>query len=102
VRSHHRQADGLNVGTVDFLDEEAAQELPAEFRHLGEVLQKLLPELGEQYAHVESRPGDASWVGYRLAEILPLTQESRQYCLELDEPLERLRLLDALISRQSV
>lgn len=102
VRSHHRQADGLNVGDVEFLHEEPVRELPEEFRHLGDVLGKLLPELGEHYAHVENRPTDASWVGYRLAEILPLTPESRQYCLELDHPLERLRLLDALINRQNV
>jgi Lon protease-like protein len=55
-------------------------------------------ELDDAYAHVERRPGDSSWVGYRLAEILPLTPHSRQFCLEMEEPLERLRLLDALIT----
>ncbi len=101
VRAHHRQGDGLNVGEVEWLDDEPSADLPEEFEHLGQVLEKLLPELGEQYSHVVSKPRDASWVGYRLAEILPLTAESRQFCLELERPLERLRLLDALISRQA-
>lgn len=102
VRTHRLEADGLNVGEVDVLDAEPAEELPAEYVHLAEVLEKLLPELGEQYSHVASKPRDASWVGYRLAEILPLTMESRQFCLELESPIERLRLLDALIERQAI
>jgi Lon protease-like protein len=101
VRTHHRQADGLNLGTVEWLDTEPQAVVPGEYEHLAEVLEKLLPELGDHYRHVERNPRDASWVGYRLAEILPLTVESRQFCLELERPLERLRLLDALISRES-
>ena len=101
VRTHRLEADGLNVGEVDMLEAEPAAELPAEYVHLAEVLQKLLPELGDQYSHVATNPRDASWVGYRLAEILPLTMESRQYCLELEHPLERLRLLDTLIAKQA-
>ncbi|NJO13347.1 MAG: peptidase S16 [Gammaproteobacteria bacterium] len=101
VREHHLQSDGLNVGEIEWLADEPPAELPAQYRHLAEVLAKVLPELGEHYTHVAPQPDDASWVGYRLAEILPLTPESRQFCLELEEPIERLRLLDALITQQS-
>jgi len=101
VLSHHRQSDGLNVGDIEWLEVEPATHLPEEFLHLAEVLEKVMPEMGDHYSHVQSHPDDASWVGYRLAEILPLTPQSRQFCLEMDQPLERLRLLDALITRQS-
>jgi hypothetical protein len=57
----------------------------------------LLGERGDLYARIEQHPEEASWVGYRLAELLPLSQPSRQFCLELEDPLERLRLLSALI-----
>ena len=36
---------------------------------------------------------DASWVGYRLAEILPIELSQRQIYLEIEEPLDRLELL---------
>ncbi len=40
---------------------------------------------------------DASWVGFRLAELLPLEATERQQLLELTDPLRRLaRLLDWL------
>jgi len=98
VLQHSAQPDGLNRGTVRFLDPEPSLDLPNEYGHLAELVGTLVTELDDAYAHVERRPGDASWVGYRLAEILPLTPQSRQFCLEMEEPLERLRLLDALIT----
>ena len=40
---------------------------------------------------------DASWVGMRLAEILPIPPSERQVCLELDDPIARLERLSAFI-----
>jgi Lon protease-like protein len=97
VRTHERRRDGLHVGQVQWLATEAPQPLPPEHQHLPAVLETLLGEASGQYAHLERRPGDASWVSCRLAELLPLTLPSRQFCLELDDPLQRLSLLSALI-----
>ena len=97
VREHRGQRDGLNIGVVDWLEPEPAHPLPSEYGHLAAILDSLLREAAERYDHVERKPDDASWVGYRLAELLPLTLPSRQFCLELDDPLQRLRLLGALI-----
>jgi hypothetical protein len=97
VRKHRRLRDGLNVGAVDWLEPEPAHPLPSEYGHLPAILDSLLREAGELYGQVERQPNDASWVGYRLAELLPLTSPSRQFCLELEDPLQRLRLLSALV-----
>lgn len=94
-----RQADGLNVGEVLWLPEEPALDLPAQYRHFGRLLLKVLPELGELYEAVEKRADDAAWVGYRLAEILPVSLSDKQEWLELDDPLERLAVLSPLIRR---
>jgi Lon protease-like protein len=98
VQSHVRQRDGLNVGTVNLYEVETVQPLAAEFRPLAELLEKLWPELGETYASVERHFDDAHWVSFRLAEILPLTAPSRQYCLELENAEERLKLLSSVIN----
>lgn len=98
VQSHARQRDGLNVGNVAFFEVETPQPLAAEFRPLAELLEKLWPELGETYASVEQRFDDAHWVGFRLAEILPLSPQSRQYCLELENAEERLKLLSGVVN----
>jgi len=96
IRAHRRRDDGLNVGEVMWLEPEPETSLPGEFRHLPAIVESLLSECGDLYTHVEQHPQDAVWVSYRLAELLPLTLPSRQFCLELRDPLERLRLLGQL------
>jgi Lon protease-like protein len=39
---------------------------------------------------------DAAWVGHRLAEILPIPLKDKQVCLELDDPIQRLDVLEPL------
>lgn len=99
IQKHWQQADGLHVGDVAFVAPEERVDLPGEFLHLGEVLRKVLPELGELYANVPKHFADASWVGCRLAEILPISLAEKQYCLELDDPIARLARLNPLIRK---
>ena len=101
VHAHSRQPDGLNVGQLDVFDADTPLPLPDEFAHLAEMLERLLPELGDWYARLERRVDDAHWVSYRLAEILPLTMPSRQFCLEIEDPRERLRLLSGVLGTES-
>jgi len=99
LHSRRVQSDGLNLGEVDWLAAEREVELPGEYQHLGQLLRKVLPELGNFYEGVTKKFEDCTWVGYRLAEILPLSLSDKQYCLELDDPLARLARLSPLIQR---
>jgi Lon protease-like protein len=99
VARRWQQADGLHVGDIEVAGPAPRIELPPEFQHLGELLRKVLPELGELYASVPMDFSDAGWVGYRLAEILPISLADKQYCLELDDPIARLSRLNPLIRR---
>lgn len=99
LRTRRVQSDGLNLGEIDWLAAERESELPGEYQHLGQLLRKVLPELGDFYEGVTKRFEDCAWVGYRLAEILPLSLSDKQYCLELDDPLARLARLSPLIQR---
>jgi Lon protease-like protein len=49
--------------------------------------------LGGQYNRIPKIYDDASWVGFRLAEILPLPVSTRQELLEISDPRRRLELL---------
>ncbi len=91
-----RERDGLNVAAVEWLPEDPSLPLPAEFADLGPALEALLAEAGEPYATLEHHPGDAAWVAGRLTELLPLAPGHKQHCLEIDDPVERLRFLRPL------
>jgi Lon protease-like protein len=88
-----REPDGLNVGLVEDLAPDPHIEVPEEYAFMEEILQRILPELGEAYAVVPQRFGDAAWVGNRLSEMLPLETTDKQVLLAMDDPLVRLEAL---------
>lgn len=93
LHSHRQQHDGLNLGQVDFLEAEPDIDLPDRFQPMLALLQSVMGELEAQYRFVEKRFDDASWIGCRLAEILPLSIEQKQMCLEISDPIRRLEVL---------
>jgi Lon protease-like protein len=97
IHAHRRQADGLNIGEVEWLAPEPLMPIPERHARLAALLDSVLPQLGEVYAGIEMHLEDAAWVGHRLAEILPIDLADKQYCLELDDPLLRLDVLAPLI-----
>ena len=96
IVERRRARDGLNVADVEWLPADVPQPLPEEFAELGPALDAILAQVGEPYASLERRLDDAAWVAGRLAEILPIPPGHKQHCLELDDPVERLRFLRPL------
>lgn len=93
--------NGLVVGDVAFHDDAAgggALRLRPEHALLAELLRRILMQVGGE--HADPAPGlfeQAPWVGWRLAELLPLSLPQRQALLQLDDPHARLqRLLDGI------
>jgi Lon protease-like protein len=89
--------NGLVMGDVEWLDEGGGTLRP-EHGLLAELLGRILEQAGGEHA----RPGpaqldDAAWVGWRLAELLPLGDVQRQALLQEDDPHARLDQLLALL-----
>jgi Lon protease-like protein len=96
-----QRPDGLHLGEIEYVPAEQSLEIPEEHQHLAELLSKVLPELGEPYASLPTKLTDASWVGCRLAEILPLSLEDRLGLLDTEEPLVRLERVGQLMRKVS-
>jgi Lon protease-like protein len=94
VDSSRVRDNGLAHGTVRFWPDEPVIALPPEFGLLATILERLLEQPGSAFGKAERRCfDDASWVGFRLAEMLPLENRERQYLLQLTDPLGRLEQL---------
>lgn len=91
------EANQLAVAEVELLPDEAAVELPDPYLGLAQLLGELLDKAGHHYAAVPQRFADASWVGFRLTELLPVSMSRKQQLLELTDPLERLQQLYRLL-----
>jgi len=101
VQDTRVERDQLLRGTVQPLTPEPSAPLPAECDYMTDVLDQLFEHAGDVYADLPKRPDDASWVGYRLAEVLSLPLVRRQYFLELEDPLLRLSQLDQILRAMS-
>jgi uncharacterized protein len=93
IMNRSRQIDGLNLAGVEWLMAEPTLAVPERHLGLAELLKRVLPQLGEVYTGIEMHLDDASWVGLRLAEILPIGAREKQFCLELEDPIRRLDVL---------
>ena len=93
-----QQEDGLFRARITILPEPPKCPVPEAYMVLSDVLGRFMEKVGAQYP--QSDPEDlqeASWVGYRLAELLPLSHIEKQHMLELTDPIERLQnLLDVM------
>ena len=90
---------GLIVADIEYLaDAASASRLRPEHALLAELLRRILLQVDAGV--VDPDPvlfDDAAWVGWRLAEVLPLSMPQRQVLLQLDDPHARLQyLLDGI------
>ena len=102
-RIRHRQsgAKGLILAVVEWLPEPEKQTVPESLADLLPLLQIVVADAGEQTIPVPHRFDDASWVGNRYAEILPIPLKAKQKLLELDDPLLRLSIIHEFLVQRN-
>lgn len=94
------RADGLLRGDVEVWPDEPEQPVPVEFALLQTILERLIETMAPHWRDApRSAYDDASWLGFRLAELLPLDVGEQQRMLELDDPLQRLAELRDILPR---
>ncbi len=91
------QPDQLITARAELIPNEPSAPLAPEFRTLSVLLQEIMEQLGHPYVKLPKHYDDASWVGARLAELLPISLPQKQLLLQLDDPVERLERLRAMI-----
>ena len=91
------QSDGLNLADVEWLREEPEHAVSEEYSILAELARQAFSQLAGLYGDMSPAYENATWVGMRLAEMLPLPVEDRQRCLEILDGTERLKYLSERI-----
>lgn len=93
LRSRVRD-NGLVVGDVHWREPDEDDELQPQHALLSTVLDSILDQAADVYPVAGPRLLDqAAWVGWRLAELLPLDERQRLALLQEDDPHERLEQL---------
>ena len=99
VRHTRVRDNGLVVADVEWRSGDPADALQAEHGLLSTLLRAIVDQAGGEHAAAALQPrfDEAAWVGWRLAELLPLTEAQRQELLQQDDPHARLDALLALM-----
>jgi uncharacterized protein len=72
-------------------------EVPEDLQQSAEILKRFITQIGTERFIAPFNYDDAGWVSFRLAEILPIRLQVRQMLLELDDGVERLRVLQRVL-----
>jgi Lon protease-like protein len=95
-------AQGLIRARVELIADETDADLPEEFTALADLLRLVI---ADKSAAVFAEPhalDSASWVGYRLSEILPVPLAAKQKLLELNGAVTRLQILYRFLEQRGL
>ena len=100
IRSTHSEPNGLLIGTVEPVSVEVIAPIPDDLQLAAEILRHIVKEYGDAHFPAPHHFDDAVWVGYRLSEVLPLKLSIKQNLLEMNDSVERLRILSEILKKQ--
>ena len=102
VQSHNIAENGLVVGQVTTIPPEPTVALPESYQPLAALLELLIKRVGREHFAADPKLDDASWVSYRLAELMPLPLAIKQSMLEINDSEVRLRALAQFLKQQGL
>ncbi len=94
-------ANGLLIGDIERIGAEEGGDV-AELDECAAFLRKAIEGIGPRRFREPFRYEDASWVGFRLCEILPLKNPVKQKLLELTHAGARLEVLHRFLKQQKL
>ena len=100
IETTRMRDNALLMAEVNLLTESERVEVPEEYSVLSLIAGRFMEQLGDNFPDFQpSDLQDASWLGYRLSELLPLESQEKQTLLQITDPLDRLQLLLEVLPR---
>ena len=112
VLNTREEKDGLLLARTEVLETEADAVVPAKFRACADLLQRIILQLDRETDRVDTEAktpinkpyklNDASWVGNRLCEVLPISLMAKQKLMELTDAPTRLSIVHQYLVQQKI
>lgn len=100
IREMRVQPNQLIVASVEAIAPDTGRE-PVD-PDCSNLLRMIIDKAGAERFPAPLRLDDAAWVGYRLAEVLPIDSATRQALLELTDAQQRLARLGEILVQQGL
>ncbi|MBC7945624.1 MAG: LON peptidase substrate-binding domain-containing protein [Burkholderiales bacterium] len=102
IDNREAAANGLISAEVTMLLDEPEIAATAESEACANVLRVIVDQVGADKFQTPLRYEDPSWIGYRLAELLPIKLATRQRLLEINDAQLRLHTLLAFLKKHGL
>ena len=102
IVSREVSRQGLIVAEIERHAAEESAIDPPGLAASADFLRKVVAAIGTGRFSGEARFDDATWVGFRLAELLPLKSDVKQKLLELTDPALRIAVLHKFLEQQKL
>lgn len=102
VESHATEKSGLVVADVRLLAAEPSVPIGDAQQPLVRLLELIETRVGAANFPADPQWSDGSWIGYRLAEFLPLPLSIKQSMLEINDAGVRLQVLQKFLGEQGI
>ena len=99
ILSHNLEKTNLLTGTIENIDLEKEYMIPQKHLLLSRFYKKIYPGIKHVIDFKKERYADASWVGFRLIECLPLDSSTKNKLISIDNAIERLDMLSIIIQK---
>lgn len=102
IRERSVAAQGLIVAQIDPVPDEEDRPLDERFAPVAQLLRRVIEDQSQPIFFEPHRLDSTSWVGQRLAEILPIPTAAKQRLLELDDCEARLEILFRFLEQRGL
>ena len=109
VIEQHVDQSQLIRASIELIPEDVKHDVPDEFVGCANLAKQLVIEIKEKFdgdpEQVIAKPYEfelASWVANRLCEVLPIESKAKQKLMELQDPLNRLSLINQFLENKQV
>ncbi len=99
VKISNTSLDSSNLlrGKIEKLESEKEYLIPQKYTTLSKFYKKIYPSIQTFIHYKEERFADASWVGYRLTECLPIDLETKCDLIKTSNAIERLEKISKIM-----
>lgn len=102
ILASQNSAQGLVSADIELIPPEKTSPLPGNFVSCTRLLERVVAEQERPIFAEPHEFGNAAWVGYRFAEILPVPLAAKQKLLELTDSLARLEILQRFMEQRGL
>ena len=91
--------NNLLIGQIEVIEPEKEFMVPQKYQLLSKFYRKIYPGIKDYINFKNERYADASWVGYRLTECLPLDLKTKASLISLDDAILRLERIYEIVNK---